>query len=98
MDELDGSLRQFYEDLKSYALEQEDGEKYRFGRREIRQALKLSKAQQHRYLQQLLDLEYIQQVGGYNNRGYQYQIIYWDDNKALRKEIQLYMNKQIAEL
>jgi hypothetical protein len=98
VDELDGSLRQFFEELKSFVQAQEDKEKYRFGRREIRQALNLSKSQQHRFLQQLLELEYIKQVGGASNRGYLYQIIYWDDNKALRKEIQDYMTSQLNEL
>jgi DNA primase len=98
IDELDGSLRGFYERLKDYALAQEEGEKYHFGRREIRQALNLSKTQQHRYMQQLLNYEYIKQVGGAVNRGYQYKIIYWDDNKALRKEIQSYMTEQLKAL
>ncbi len=98
VDELDGSLRQFFEELKGYVEGQEEKEKYCFGRREIRQALNLSKTQQHRYMQQLLDLEYIKQVGGAVNRGFKYQISYWDDNKALRKEIQNYMSSQLNAL
>jgi Fic family protein len=98
VDELDGSLRQFFEQLKGFVLKQEEGEKYRFGRREIRQALKLSKAQQHRFLQQLLDLEYIKQMGGYANKGFVYQIEFWDDNQRLRREIQEFMNVQLNKL
>jgi DNA primase len=98
VDELDGSLRQFFEQLKEYLDNQDEKEKYCFTRREIRQALNLSKTQQHRYLQQLLDLEYIKQVGGAVNRGFRYQVVYWDDNKALRKEIQTYMLEQLKEL
>ncbi len=54
IDELDGSLRQFYEELKEYVLKQDDKEKYCFGRREIREALGVRKTQQHRYLNQLV--------------------------------------------
>ena len=98
MDELDGSLRQFFEQLKAYLENQKEQEKHCFTRREIRQTLNLSKTQQHRYMQQLLDLEYIKQVGGAVYRGFRYQVVYWDDNKALRKEIQAYMLEQLKEL
>jgi DNA primase len=98
VDELDGSLRQFFEQLKEYVSAEDEKERYCFGRREIRQAMNLSKTQQHRYMQQLLNLEYIKQVGGAVNRGFKYQITYWDDNKALRKEIQNYMSSQLNEL
>ena len=98
VDELDGSLRQFFEQLKSYVLTQDDKEKYRFGRREIRQELKLGKAQQHRFLQQLLDLEYIKQMGGYANKGFVYQIEFWDDNQRLRREIKEFMIGQLNKL
>jgi DNA primase len=98
VDELDGSLRQFFEQLKYYVQNQEDKEKHRFRRRELREALKVRKSQLHNYLQALSDLEYIRKVGGYTNKGYLYQIDYWDDNKALRKEIQTDMNEQLKAL
>ena len=98
VDELDGSLRQFFEQLKDYVQNQEDKEKHRFRRRELREALKVRKSQLHNYLQALSDLEYIRKVGGYTNKGYLYQIDYWDDNKALRKEIQTDMNEQLKAL
>jgi hypothetical protein len=94
VDELDGSLRQFFEELKAYVQEQEEGEKYMFKRREIRQVLNLSKSQLQRFMRELESLEYVRLMG----RGYQYQIIYWDDNKALRKEIQEQMSRQLNEL
>ena len=98
VDELDGSLRQFFEELKAYVQTQEDKEKYRFGRREIRQVLGVRKSQLHNYIRTLLELEYIKQVGGYSNKGFMYQITYWDDNKALRQEIQESMHKQLNQL
>jgi DNA primase len=55
IDELDGSLRQFYERLKKY-LKAKDKE---FTQREIRQALNISKSQCSRYIITLQSLEYI---------------------------------------
>jgi DNA primase len=97
VDELDGSLRKFFEDLKSYILEKED-KNYCFGRREIRQALGIRKSQLHNYIQALIDLDYIQQSGGYANKGFFYKIAYWDDNQALRKEIQNHLTEQLKVL
>lgn len=96
VDELDGSLRDFYERLKKYVLQK--GKSYAFSRLEIRQALKVSKTQQHSYLRQLLALEYICQAGGYANRGFKYKIVYWDNNEKLRSDIGHYLNAQIDKL
>ena len=98
VDELDGSLRQFFEQLKAYVQEQEEKEKYCFSRREVRQALNIGKTQQHRYLGQLLELEYIKQVSGRGNSRHRYQIIYWDDNKVLRGQIQEHLEEQLKDL
>jgi len=94
VDELDGSLRQFYEALKSHVVEKENT----FTQRETRQALNISKTQLHRYLHQLLGLEYIALAGGHANRGYNYKIIYWDDNVALRQQIRSFLGEQLAKL
>ena len=94
VDELDGQLRGFFEALKEY-LKDEDKE---FAQREIRQAIGISKTQLHRHLQALLELEYIKIIGGHINRGYRYQISYWDDNEALRKRIKSHLESQIDEI
>jgi energy-coupling factor transporter ATP-binding protein EcfA2 len=96
VDELDGSLRSFYEKLKSFVLKH--GKEYEFTRLEVRQVLMISKTQQHSYLNQLIDLEYIQQVGGYANRGFKYKIHHWDNNEKLRSDIRIYLNKQLEKL
>jgi len=99
IDELDGSLRQFYEDLKAYIIKQgEEYQNYQFTQREIRQALKISKTQIYRYFTDLINLEYITQTGGYANRGFSYKITYWDDIKALRDRIKSYLNNQLETL
>jgi DNA primase len=100
VDELDGSLRQFYEKLKDYIKKtgKSTHDKYEFTQREIRHALNVSKTQIFRFLNDLAELEYIQQTGGYQNKGYKYRVIYWDDYKALRERIKKHLNEQLEQL
>jgi len=99
-DELDGSLRQFYENLKGYIEKKNKPnlENIRFTLREIRQALHLSKTQLYRYMNDLMGLEYVQQTGGFSNKGYTYHITYWDDYKALREKIKKNLAEQIRQI
>ena len=94
VDELDGSLRQFFERLKKYLKAQDKD----FTQREIRQAFNMSKSQLHRYLQVLLELEYIKQIGGYANKGLKYKVDYWDDYAKLRIKIKDKLLLQIQQL
>ncbi len=109
IDELDGSLRQFYEDLKAYIMKQgsafakasaDDGgyQNYQFTQREIRQALNIKKTRLSYYINELTELEYITQSGGYANRGFSYKITYWDNLQSLRDRIKQYLNKQVEKL
>lgn len=94
VDELDGSLRQFFEYLKKY-LKNKDRE---FTQREIRQALNISKSQLQRYINSLLELEYIRQSGGYINKGLKYKVDYWDDFERMRIRIKDHLLNQIDTL
>jgi DNA primase len=94
VDELDGSLRQFFERLKKY-VKNEDKE---FVLRDIRQELNVSKTQIFRNIQMLLELEYVKQIGGYSNKGIRYKICYWDNYQKLRTEIKDFLMKQIELL
>ena len=103
VDELDGSLRQFYEQLKNYLQEKTRGNHQNvsdtdFGQREIRQQLRMSKSQLHRYIQDLIELEYIQQSSGHINRGYKYKISYWDNVDKMRSTIKTQLTKQLSAL
>jgi DNA primase len=95
VDELDGSLRQFFERLKEYVGDK--GKEYEFTQREIRLTLRISKSQMQRYMNALINLEYLQQLG-FANRGYRYKICYWDDNQALRQRIKRDLQEQINRL
>jgi predicted DNA-binding protein YlxM (UPF0122 family) len=100
VDELDGSLRQFYEALKSY-LQKQHKDKYQtaeFSLREIRQALKISKTQVFRYTNDLMRLEYLQQCGGYGNKGFSYRISYWDHYQGMREKIKQHLDTQLQAL
>lgn len=94
VDELDGSLRQFFERLKKFVK----NDKEEFLQREIRQEFNLSKTQLQRYINTLLELEYIKQTGGYANKGIKYRISFWDNHQKLRAEIKDFLQNQINEL
>lgn len=100
VDELDGSLRQFYEQLKGY-LQKQYGKDYahaEFSLREIRQSLKISKTQLFRYVNDLTQLEYIRPSGGHSNKGFIYKIIYWDHYQGLRTRIKAQLSSQVERL
>ncbi|OXA82891.1 hypothetical protein B0A56_03295 [Flavobacterium columnare NBRC 100251 = ATCC 23463] len=94
VDELDGSLRQFFERLKKYVK----NDSQEFILRDIRQELNISKTQIFRYIQNLTELEYVKQVGGYANKGIKYKICYWDNYQKLRAEIKDFLMLQIEQL
>lgn len=94
VDELDGSLRQFFERLKKYVKT----DRQEFILRDIRQTLNVSKTQVFRYMQTLTELEYIKQTGGYANKGIKYKISYWDNYQKIRAEIKDYLMNQIEKL
>ncbi len=94
VDELDGSLRQFFERLKKYLMDQNK----EFTQREIRQELNLSKAQCSRLVNQLLELEYIRSKFGGNLKRVSYKIDYWDNHQKLRAEIKDFLMNQIEQL
>jgi len=96
VDELDGSLRQFYEQLKK--IVKKTGTENSFILRDIRHTLRVSKTRLHRYINDLTELQYIEQTGGFANKGYSYKITWWDDIEAMRSKIKTHLQKQIESL
>jgi DNA primase len=94
VDELDGSLRQFFEKLKNYTKKKDT----EFTQREIRQELGISKTQLQRYINTLLELEYIKYKGGFANKGLKYVIDFWDNYQKIRAEIKEFLMNQIDKL
>lgn len=97
MDELDGSLRQFFERLKDY-IKTKNNDKYSFTQREIRTALNVSKTHLFRFITELKQMEYLQENQYNGNQGNTYQIRYWDDYKKVKEEVKEFMQNQINQL
>jgi DNA primase len=95
VDELDGSLRQFYEKLKQHIGKK--SRNYEFTRFEVREATGLGKTQQHHYINQLIEVEYLQQYG-FANRGFRYKIVHWDNYTAMRERIKKSLQNQLEDI
>jgi len=99
IDELDGSLRQFYESLKAYIMKKGDEyQNYQFTQKEIRQELHIKKTRLSHYINELIELEYLSQSNGSINRGFKYKITHWDNLQALRDKIKNYLQDQLEQL
>ncbi|TRX34916.1 CHC2 zinc finger domain-containing protein [Flavobacterium restrictum] len=91
IDELDGSLRQFFEKLKK-KFKTDD-----FTRFEAMETTGFKKTQLQHYINQLVQLEYIKQFG-HGNKGFKYKISYFDDIQSVRKKLKEHFTKQIQNL
>lgn len=91
IDELDGSLRQFFEHLKK-KFKTDD-----FTRFEAMEVTGFKKTQLQYYINQLVQLEYIKQYG-HGNKGYKYKIFHFDDIQSVRKKLKDHFIKQIQNL
>lgn len=98
MDELDPSTRQFFERLKNYVKSTSEGSTGKFTAREVRQTLNMNKTQVFRYLEQLRQMEYVGISEGSANRGYKYQITYWDDTAKIKSKIKTHLEDQITKI
>lgn len=91
IDELDGSLRQFFEKLKK-AFKEES-----FTRFDAMEVTGFKKTQLQFYLNDLVRLEYLKQIG-FANKGFRYKISYSDNIQKVRKDLKEAFAKQIKEL
>jgi energy-coupling factor transporter ATP-binding protein EcfA2 len=95
VDELDGSVRQFYERLKAYA---ETSDKQDFTQREVREALHVSRAQCSRFFARLQNAERITSRYSGNLRKVCYRLDEPDDYARIRNEIKAELFRQIDAL
>jgi hypothetical protein len=103
VDDLDSSLRQFFDRMKNYVQELAHKSKKPlteavFTQRDVRLCLRVSKSQCFRFMEDLELLEYVQRTGGYANRGFKYKIVFWDNIETLRERIKSDLEKQLANL
>lgn len=97
IDDMDSSLRQFFERLKNH-IKKQNATNQKFTVREIRQAFNLSSSQADRYIQDLKRLEYIEASEGSANKGYKYKIAFWDDMAKVRQRIKAELISQISSI
>ena len=91
IDELDGSLRQFFEKLKK-AFKEES-----FTRFDAMEVTGFKKTQLQFYLNDLVRLEYLKQIG-FANKGFKYKISYSDNIQKVRKDLKEAFTKQLEQL
>lgn len=94
MDELDGSLRQFFERLKDFVIKQNNNN-YEFTQREIREVLQVKKTQLSYYINELTSLEYLQQTSTHINKGNKYRVLYFDNYRKTREDVKAFLQQQI---
>lgn len=91
IDELDGSLRQFFEKLKKAFKDDQ------FSRFDAMAVTGFKKTQLQFYLNDLVRLEYLKQIG-FANKGFTYKISYNDNIQRVRKDLKEAFIKQLEEL
>ena len=91
IDELDGSLRQFFEKLKKAFKEDS------FTRFDAMEVTGFKKTQLQFYLNELVRLEYLKQIG-YANKGFKYKISYSDNIQKVRKNLKEAFTNQLEQL
>ncbi|PWW19221.1 DNA primase [Chryseobacterium sp. AG844] len=91
IDELDGSLRQFFEKLKKAFKEEH------FTRFNAMEITGFKKTQLQFYLNELVRLEYLKQIG-FANKGFKYRISYSDNIQKVRKDLKEAFTKQLEQL
>ena len=97
IDELDGSLRQFFEKLKKHFGEKNRQSDTLFTRFDAMEITGFKKTQLQFYLNDLVRLEYLKQIG-FANKGYKYKISYNDNIQKIRKELKEAFTKQLEKL
>lgn len=90
MDELEGKIRTFYENLKKIIekrakKENKKRNEIKFTRFDIKDTFLLSKTQINYYLNQLSQQEYLQKIG-FQNKGFKYKIVHWDNFKKMSED------------
>lgn len=96
MDELDGSVRQFFEWIKAM-VEAKNNREYEFTRFEAMQATGLKKTQLQHNLNKLVQLEYLKQFG-FMNKGFKYKISYWDNMAQVRAKLKDDLQMQLEKI
>ena len=94
-DELSGACRNYLENIKAY-LEHEG--KTNFTNREIRKTLRVNESNQKRWTLALLGNYYIKRVKGSQNKGYQYEVVSYEEFTQLQQHIGNALDETLKKL
>jgi DNA primase len=85
-DELNGELRNFFENLKSHVSSKQ---LQSFYAKEIREAFRMNPMRTNRYLRELESRGFIQRNGGNRKYGFEYEITAWDEYEKLKSGVNI---------
>ncbi|MBJ6369862.1 hypothetical protein [Snuella sedimenti] len=94
-DLLNGACRNFFESLKAYLKKENQSI---FTNAEIRRVLRINPSNQKRYMLQLQLANLVQKAKGDKRKGYQYEVVTYDDYEATHKQIEQVLEKTIIGL
>jgi hypothetical protein len=94
-DELNTACRKYFEYLKAF-LKSES--KTVFSNKEVRRALKVNHSNQKRYMLQLLQNNYIRKSTGTKARGYQYEVVSYQEYEQLKNSINTVLDDVITKI
>jgi DNA primase len=95
-DELNGTLREFFEDLK-ILVQQRKKENKSFYAKEVREYYRMNPMRVNRYLNDLEMRSYINRTGGNRKTGFEYEITNWKEYEQLKDGINL-LDKILEEI
>jgi hypothetical protein len=94
-DQLTGACRSYFEQLKEW-LQGEN--RNTFSNREVRQALRINASNQKRYMLELMSNYHIRVANGKRARGYEYEIMSYEEYNALKRGIETVLDEILANL
>lgn len=94
-DELSGACRSYFEKLKQYLKE---NKQTRFTNKEIRSVLRINHNTQKMYMLELQQYGYISKKEGDKKKGYQYEIISYEEYETLQNKISNVLDEILNQL
>jgi len=94
-DELTGACRDYLEQIKQYL---QNNQQTKFTNREIRKHLKMSSSKQKRFMAALFEGYYIKRVQGSKARGFEYEVVSYEEYTALQNSINNVLDENVERI
>lgn len=94
-DELNGTLREFFEDLKTLVRQRKESKS--FYAKEVREYYRMNPMRVNRYLNDLEMRSYLHRTGGNRKTGFEYEISNWQEYEQLKDGINI-LDKILEEI